>query len=304
MSNDKFLGMNFENFFVRIGRKFMSIRKPCKKPKPKPKPTQKLALLFGLNYLGTQSELGGCINDVDNMKKILENQYKYDKVYYLTDNSVEKPTKSNMLKYLNKVVEESKDYSQIYIHYSGHGSYITDKNNDELDGRDECLIPLDYGKSGFITDDTLKPILSKVQCKLVCVIDACHSATILDLKYRIDCTSVQLEQNEKDDEAYLYKNWSYDFKEQHNPKYEDKKNNIFMISGCRDVQTSADAWINSKYQGALSYHLMKALELNNFDIKIKYLLKDIHCMLKLGHYEQKPVLSGSKAIDLEAKFLL
>ena len=209
-----------------------------------------------------------------------------------------------MLKYLDRVVEESKDYDHVYIHYSGHGSYIADRNNDELDGRDECLIPSDYNRSGFITDDTLKPILNKIKCKTVCVIDACHSATMLDLKYRLDCTSVQLEQNKIDSEAYIFKNWSYDFKEQHNPKYQDTNNNIFMISGCRDTQTSADAWINNKYQGALSYHFMKALELNNYRVTNKYLLKDIHCMLKLRGYDQKPVLSGSKAIDLDEKFML
>ena len=153
--------------FVRIGKKFRTVFYRKKKRERK----QKVALLFGINYLGTQSELGGCINDVKNMKKILQEKYNYNKIYYLTDNTQDKPTKANMLKFLNQIVQESNNYDRVYIHYSGHGSYIRDRNNDELDGRDECLIPSDYNKAGFITDDTLNSILNKIQCPATCVIE-------------------------------------------------------------------------------------------------------------------------------------
>ena len=53
--------------------------------------------------------------------------------------------------------------------------------------------------------------------------------------------------------------------------YKSDKIKMLMISGCRDSQTSADAYINKKYQGALTFHLLKVLELNKYDIKIKYL---------------------------------
>ena len=268
-------------------------------------PLKKIALLIGINYLGSQSELGGCINDVENMSKMLKEQYGYQRVIVMSEKSQypdDHPTRGNILKYTKRFIELSEKYDQFYFHYSGHGYYITDKNDEELDKKDECLVPLDYNKSGFIKDDELNVIFKNVKSKLIVVIDACHSATVLDLKYRVDCTSVQLEETKQDD-SYLYSKWSYDFKLSQNPKYQEKEN-ILTISGCRDSQTSADAWIDNKYQGALSYHFMKALKLNNYNVKIKYLLKDIHCMLKLGGYEQKPVLSSGKSINLEDNFTL
>ena len=38
---------------------------------------------------------------------------------------------------------------------------------------------------------------------------------------------------------------------------EDNLANIIKISGCRDTQTSADAFINGKYQGALTFSFLK-----------------------------------------------
>jgi len=274
----------------------------CIKSQPVPN-KQKIALLFGLNYIGTTSALGGCINDVENMGKMLKDKYNYDKITILTDNTDDKPTKSNMLKFLNSFINESKNCEKAYFHYSGHGSYIIDKNNDELDGKDECLIPLDYNKTGFIIDDELKVIFNQIKCKLTVVIDACHSATVLDLKHRVDCISLNLTSKVKDTEDYLYQDWSYEFKLTQNAKYNENKN-ILMISGCRDNETSSDAFINNKYQGALTYHFCKALELNDYNVKIKYLLKDIHCMLLLGNFDQKPVLSSGTSINLDEKFIL
>lgn len=277
-------------------------------------PKYRKALLLGLNYLGTTGELGGCINDVKNIKKMLLEKYNYDEVLMVTDEGQEhfkdgvyhkhssKPTKENILTFLDWLTKDSNKNSQLYFHYSGHGSYVTDDNDDELDGKDECLVPLDYTKSGFIRDDLFKSSLIKnlhKDANVTMVVDACHSGTMLDLKYKIDCTSVTQNKNTK----YVFDDWTSAFNMSQNSKYSNDLN-IFTISGCRDTQTSADAWINNKYQGALSYNFMKALELNNYDVKIKYLLKDIHCLLKIGTYNQKPVISSSNSINIEDKFML
>ena len=51
------------------------------------------------------------------------------------------------------------DAKTLFFHYSGHGSYIKDENGDEVDGKDECLCPIDYAYSGMIIDDEIKGIL-------------------------------------------------------------------------------------------------------------------------------------------------
>jgi len=52
-----------------------------------------------------------------------------------------------------KLVDISKDVDEIFVHYSGHGAYITDHSGDEDDNRDEVLVPLDHRRSGYIKDD-------------------------------------------------------------------------------------------------------------------------------------------------------
>ena len=276
-------------------------------PQPQPivAPGIKKALLVGINYIGTNGELGGCINDVNNIQNMLINKYKYENanILKLTDHTSIKPTYNNIINELKKLILSGA--TKMYFHYSGHGSYMTDNNGDEKkDGRDECLVPIDYNRYGFIRDDKLKDIIKllKPNQELICVVDACHSASMFDLKHEVDCTSVKVS-NTPDTNDYLYPNWTYDFHVSENPNYNEQVN-VFTISGCRDKEVSADSYINGKYQGALTHHFMKALELNNYNIKIKYLLKDIHCMLEIGGYDQNPVITSSNKVNLDDKFSL
>ena len=51
----------------------------------------KLALLIGINYIGTPQQLSGCINDITETKKILKEVYKYEEknIVSLTDKTPE-----------------------------------------------------------------------------------------------------------------------------------------------------------------------------------------------------------------------
>lgn len=48
-------------------------------------------------------------------------------------------------------------YARFFFHYSGHGGRVADTSNDEDDGYDETIYPLDFdkfdGTSGQILDD-------------------------------------------------------------------------------------------------------------------------------------------------------
>ena len=262
----------------------------------------KKALLIGINYKRSSSELQGCINDVMNMKRILETKFSYkpENITVLTDDTKIKPTLLNIMNKLNELVLD-KEANQLFFHYSGHGTQVYDFDRDESDGRDECIIPLDYEKHGIITDDTLKNILKKMDDtkKLTCVIDACNSGSVLDLKYELNCLTREVKKESP--QEYHYDNWSYEYRVQQKKQYH-AKGNIMMISGCKDYQTSADAYINQTYQGALSYHLAKVLDQNDYKIKLKYLLKDVHILLKKGRYSQRPVMSSSRMFDLDQYF--
>jgi hypothetical protein len=69
-----------------------------------------------------------------------------------------------------------------------------------------------------------------------------------------------------------------------------KQGNAILISGCRENQTSADAWIGGRYHGALSYYLVEALASANFNITYDALIKDINVRLRNMKYTQVPQL--------------
>ena len=150
----------------------------------------RFALLIGINYKGTDSELNGCINDVLKMKEILMTHFGFleSNIVILTDETKLKPTGQNIINEITNLILKTfaQPDSQIWVHYSGHGASIQDQNSDEADGMDEVIIPLDFQTKGIISDDKLhslfKHLPSKTQC--ICFFDCCHSGTILDLKYK------------------------------------------------------------------------------------------------------------------------
>lgn len=241
----------------------------------------KAALLVGINYQGTSNQLAGCINDVENAKKWLLTQgYQEENITLLTDDTHIKPTKSNIIKALVHLFVSDAD--QLYFHYSGHGTSVRDRNGDEADGLDECLCPLDFMTCGFIVDDELKHLLGLLSSKkrLFAVLDCCHSGTAMDLAYGV------------------YKRFGGfgGFRlilENHNS---ETKAEVVMLSGCKDSQTSADAYEEGESQGALTYAFLKVMEK-----KVTYegLIQGVRKILKNRRYAQVPNLSSGKRIDLK-----
>ena len=244
----------------------------------------KLALLIGINYIGTPCQLSGCINDIKETKKILKKVYKYEEkdIVSLTDETQVKPTADNIIDHLKNLAKRtnSEDIQEVWISYSGHGSYITDDNGDEDDKRDECLVPLDYDKSGLIRDDKIHMIIGYIssKTKIKIVIDACHSETIIDLPYRYISGNKNVIENNKN----------------------KVKSNCLMISGCRDIETSADAYNidnSHKFSGAMTSSLLSALKKFNYTITCWKLLKEMRKFLKDRQYKQIPQLSSSRRLD-------
>lgn len=242
----------------------------------------KLALLMGLNYRGSNGELNGCINDINNTYKILTDVYNYksNNICLMTDDTELKPTGRNICEKMIELARKTRQeqVSELWISYSGHGSYIKDKNGDEDDGRDECLVPLDY-ENGVITDDVINNFLSIVNpnTNIIFIVDACHSETMLDLKYRYISGNKNVIENK-------------------NCKI---KANCIMISGCKDDQTSSDAYNinNSKeYSGAMTSALLYVLENHEYTITCFKLLKEMRKFLRKRRFSQIPQICCSKKI--------
>lgn len=247
---------------------------------------EKYALLIGCNYLQTpESQLYGCINDIQNMSKMLITNmgFKLQNITMLRDdisNNNMIPTKNVILRELNNIIQKSATAAEIWIHYSGHGSQVVDQNYDETSGYDSCIVPADYPTAGFIIDDDLLKIISQSKCPTMILSDSCHSGTVCDLPYSIEYLNGSTFKYTKNNIAAIL-----------NP-------NIVMFSGCKDVQTSADFYDgqHNQSEGAFTDSFLRALKTNNYNAKLTKIYVDVLTWLKQNGFSQKPILSSSTSI--------
>ena len=242
----------------------------------------KKALLIGSNYNRTpEIKLNGCINDIVNIESVLINNFHYEKknIKELRDDSNDPhvlPTRANILNNLIELIKESEHLSEIWFHYSGHGSQVFDITNKIKDGIEEVIVPVDYKSAGFIIDLEIFNIIQNAKCKLIMVFDCCHSGSVCDLE------------------------WSFEYKNNAFVKYqiddkELKNPNIFCFSGCKDSQTSADVFNNQEKRsfGAFTDAFIHCLKENNMNVSILRLYADICKYVRSEGFEQTPNLSSS-----------
>lgn len=238
--------------------------------------------------------LNGCINDVKRMSEFLRTRHGFqpNELTVVTDDMPgANLTKSGILNELLLLALRSKrfDLDYCYIHYSGHGTYIRDRNNDEIDGFDEGIVSTDFFRAGCIDDDTLYNVMSRFnpKTKVVCMFDCCHSGSILDLPIAYD--EGQLVPSGQNNRSKLVR----------------LPPNIFMISGCRDNQTSLDIWISmwKSFGGAMTTLLLLVLEQSpTKNLDLKTLQTRLKRAIKANNFEQLVLLSCSRQIENENLF--
>ena len=65
-----------------------------------------------------------------------------------------------------------------------------------------------------------------------------------------------------------------------------------LITGCRDTQTSADAFINGRYNGALTFALVEAIRKSKGRLTYRELHDRASAVLKARKFDQVPQLEG------------
>jgi hypothetical protein len=175
-----------------------------------------------------------------------------------------------------------------WIHYSGHGSYQKDSDGDEADGYDEGFVPSDYETKGILIDDVINKVIScfNPKTKILFISDCCHSGSILDLRY----------------------GWSEDMQCVVENKKCTVRAPVIMISGCRDSQTSADAYDllgDHKSIGALTASIVNVLR--KYPKYVNNIFAFIHAVrneLYKGGFEQYPCLSSTYDITKNPSMVL
>jgi hypothetical protein len=265
----------------------------------------KRALLIGVNrYQIPGADLRGCVNDVKNMQQVLETHYGFaaKDIKTLTDLEA---TKAKITSGIKQLLKGAKAGDVLFLHYSGHGANVPDSDGDEADRRDEILCPTDLDWKDPLTDDWLRTTFDTLPEKvnLTIVMDCCHSgsntralaapaAPIIN-RYLPNPWDIMAVESRRSLRGATFRarsmkpvkaNGTLDVAVARMPE--------LLFTGCRDYQTSADAFIEGNYNGALTFHFAKAIA----EKKGKLTCRELHAratqLIKEANYEQTPQLEG------------
>ena len=281
------------------------------------KMTTKKALLVGINKYA-QSPLRGCVNDVVVIHQILTKQFgfKHEDIKILTDHEA---TKKNIIDHIKWLTQGVSSGDFIVFHYSGHGSQIQCDDftsTNEIDGMDEILVPYDHAWLDPLRDKNLGSYFKRVpkDCTTLVILDNCHSGhglrngfspgklqteedyvnrfiappisnTLLNPSVIVnDDLSFSFEDPKQNSKAFVSK-FLVDVTEQ---------GDAILLAGCAEQQTSADAWINNRYQGAMTYALAAILHNYNYNITYKKLITEVNNYMSKFKFTQVPQLECRK----------
>lgn len=232
----------------------------------------KQALCIGINdYPGTGMDLQGCVNDARDWAQEL--QQRGFTVSMLLDGQA---TKSAMAQAMGSVIEQAQPGDLVVITYSGHGTYVPDMDDEEVDGLDEALCPYDIRSQGALTDDEIHELFLRRQpkVKLVLISDSCHSGTVTRAAQDVDADPRATRARFMPignwmDEAALPRGAGNAPLRRLPPvqgqsplaKLVMRRSGDLLLSGCEEGPDnfSYDAFINGRPNGAFTYYALKAL---------------------------------------------
>ena len=129
------------------------------------------------------------LNDVPLIKQALINQGFLEK--NITELIDDQATKAGIINAIENLKAKLQPGDIVVIHYSGHGQQIFDDNGDEVDGKDEALVPYDawvkytfnYKGENHLRDDEIGNIIGNLMNtlgsagQLLFILDSCHSGS-------------------------------------------------------------------------------------------------------------------------------
>jgi hypothetical protein len=255
-------------------------------------------------------------------------------------------TRANMIAGMQWLVDGATSESRLFMGYSGHGSYQMNKtgNGDKNDEyRDDMICPIDFQQAGGILDDDLRAILVNplpAGARLSVILDCCFSGTCLDLRYNFEDASIYVghavgngdvaraahqharkhaargsrgfshahaspalpPQGAEYDPAVWHRRIVYEFTDKAAPSAAD----VIMISGCSDLQTSADAFEDGKAAGALTYAFLRFADDQSPHARadpaqrtVGNLLQDLCGWMATNNFAQRPQVSFGKHHDID-----
>ncbi len=252
------------------------------------------AVLIGINDYAAPgvSDLRGTHADVATMKSLLINQYGVaaSDIHVLLDANATHRKIVGAIQ--ERLIAPSAAGDVAVLYYSGHGSQMRDKSNDEADGWDETLVAHDSRLPNVfdVSDDELNALLSRLAAKtpnITVILDSCHSGTAArgistvrkidaDPRDPPDGAAAHTRQTTPDgpsDIAALGANFT-------------------LISGARAHELSNEDFIDGQIQGILTYNLAQSLR-SKAGSTYRDIFPDVAARVTARFPAQNPQLEGT-----------
>jgi metacaspase-1 len=204
------------------------------------------------------------------------------------------------------LVEGARTGDTVVVQYSGHGSFVPDRDGDEPDGVDECLCPHDIATNGPITDDDLFGILSGAArgARVVVISDSCHSGSVTRFNPIATPASAggvhapRRTVRYLAPQAFLAPAQVARLGEDVAPRRPRgaRPHAALLMAGCQDAEYSYDAYFEGRPNGAFTFVALRALETLGPGATYADWHARIRAVLPSRQYPQRPDLVGTKAM--------
>lgn len=261
--------------------------------------------------------LNGCINDAKNLQAAVRQRFAINWHSQLLNREA---TADAMRQTLKQTV--SRDTDITLVHFSGHGSFVPDINDDETDSRfDQVLVPVDYETKGMLLDDELGALADQYESgrKLIYWLDSCHSggsARSFGLGFLFHATKKTFKSpsvralpahlvtqkviDETHREVRQLGLFSGGKKKNKAAIYNSERH--IVIATARHNETAADAWIDKTWQGAGTAALLWAWKKLGRTYSYESVADEANAWLARNRYTQRIVIEGSRE-NLKRPFL-
>lgn len=257
-------------------------------PQPRRKGLRR-ALIVGINYVGSRYELAGCVNDALDVSQQLRSFFPTcEDVRVITDYTLLQPTREELLRGFDWLVQGLSPGEHVLFHYSGHGGRVRDLSGDEDSGLDSCLNPIRNRSLEAILDDEVRARLADripPGSKCLMILDCCHSGTAADLPFAWRTPTPG---------GITYEPLG---------RYAPTAGTVVALSSCLDTQVAMDTRDDlGRPCGALTMALLRAWRSYGPAIQLKQLLWDVREFLARRGFRQVPQLCSGTPMDVNLSF--
>lgn len=255
------------------------------------------------NYRGTGSDLAGCVNDARDLLALVGPKAASSAL--LLD---AKATRAGMLAALKLLLVRLGPGDLGFITFSGHGTYVADKNGDEPDRQDEALVCADLQ---LIIDDEFRGLLSARhrQSRLIVITDSCHSGSVhrgVDLRgvYAKLAVSSGVQPGKPrflppGNLTAMTRQAAETRRRADVPRVGREQLALPLVAhfaGCRDDQFSFDARFDDRPNGAFTHYLLEARRSLPPHAELGDWFDEVAQLVRESDFQQTPVLNASAAV--------